>query len=338
MISELLIQLPRGTRKVSFLHIWEHSVVRSLEANLKKEGLDIDGIVISAKTFIDSATIELYYLDSQKTADLIRISKKSVSNIPIDFVTEELTRLKDEVSYIDMDEETRFQYEGFIQSEHANIMELYDYEYISKVEIQRLLTNAKNDIRYGLVNSDGTKILSSNPIDQKDNYLMSSFHRNDQFINFDFIISISTLKEYLETYLLSFIIGMTDESILQETYLKDHDKYLGYSFHIMFGNDVHIGGNIDSQNVPKINLHQLFKVDDIKNMSDGQFTKSLNSCLMFLELFKSSYDFGKDALRFLPQDTQISPLTIDQTMHSITKKDIIAMYQNLIGTINVNNI
>lgn len=193
-------------------------------------------------------------------------------------------------------------------------------------------------MKVALINGDSISIKSTNVETLNQQYIFTNLIRNDKFINFDLGEAIFTLREYFAYYLLTFIMGMTEESVLQHNYLNRYKKYLGYAQLIMFKNDVHILGNIDITGIPILSVKEIFDINDINNLSDDAFKKQVNSCLLYLDMFQNEGELAKNMLRFAEAGEEINDEKILRIMKSFSKREISDLYQKLVGRINVEKI
>lgn len=216
MINEIIIQLPKKDNHIWLLHLWEHCVVRNFEHKLIQYGLDDQGIIVNGSTFLDSTTIEIYYSINDLKDNILSIVRKVIKDIPVDMIKREISIISDEINYIDINDEEKIIYDGLKITESDNILNLYDHLNLPIEVIIQKFSNLMESVKIANFSEDKLTFETSSFLVTNEETSSFALSKNSVFLSCDIKIKITDPHEYLIGYFLAFMIGMTEDSIIQK--------------------------------------------------------------------------------------------------------------------------
>ncbi len=331
MINEIIIQLPKKNNHIWLLHLWEHCVVKNFERKLIEHNLDDQGIIINGATFLDSTNIEIFYSIDTLKESIFTLVQTAIKNIPKEIIKQEILIISDEISYVDINDEEKVIYEGLKFTEKDDILNLYKDINLPVEEVFQKFSTLVDDVK--IADFSGNKLTFKTPskeiVTVNEDYPTFAVSKNSTFLSFDIKLKVTNLYEYLISYFLTFMLGMTENSIIHEEYLVKNNKYLGYTQFLLYNDNAHILALLDVKNIDNVSVKNILKEDILQNMTNKEFKRQVNGFKTYVGLYVSKYDFCKDILKFYSDHTHILFDDFLSLIDAITMEDIQSLYKRI---------
>ncbi|HBM4010224.1 TPA: hypothetical protein LWJ98_001434, partial [Listeria innocua] len=234
MLKSILISAQRNLElKIEWYHLLEHCLVEQIQLLIDSSELYDMGIVLEAETFVDGFYIEVIFSDICDYDSLMKIIIKATKNISENKLTiHNFDVLNDEVKHFDLTDEEKILYSSITPITGQSIEELY-----CKINKSDLLCIEKffHGIDYRFIYTDFDSIevikdLEINTITEINKNF--EVYKEEPYLNGFIKSEITTTKDFILLSLLSFIVGKSNNSILDKQYLNKYNYYLGYTHDI----------------------------------------------------------------------------------------------------------
>lgn len=243
-----------------------------------------EGIIINGETFVDGTFTELFFINSKITKELCQLIEEFPNNQSketlLKEINEELLILKEELKEDDTTVEEKTIYKG-LESDGYKFQELSNYDHShSAEEFYNLLVSINNPNIY-YMHDDKVHSFTTNIISKNSKSISTITGKNEEFEYFNVSFSPRDTKDYMKFRLLSFIIGMVDESVINKKILEPQKLYLGYTFPLVTNCRLNLLGLISGNSSTKSTLIILKELKDLE-LSEKEFEKFKNSFLTYL--------------------------------------------------------
>lgn len=300
MLNEIYVWKPRIKDSVFLTHLYEHLLNKHLNEEIKNEGLDNQGIIVNGETFIDGTFTELFFLDNSISDALLRIVNAFPEDIPkSDFLLNiqgELERLESELSEVDNTDEEFALYKG-LEVEGYYLHDLVKMgKYSSVDEIYTELIETGKSSVYQITDN---KVETIEHVDFQSsmyskNICISGDYKGFEY--FDLSIPASSIREYALFRLLSFVLGMVDESIINKKILSPQNIYLGYTFPLVTERKLNILGLVSGNELKQSSFEIISNMDSLE-LTEIEFTRFKNSFLTYLYVYVPVKDLFSDLIK-----------------------------------------
>lgn len=333
MVKEVLLKLE--SKDTWLAHLLEHCIVRVLEDGIRGTFLERQGIIIDASTSFGVASVEIYYTDDEVEDAILQMIGNLDVKITNSLIEEERKRLNREIEYIDIDDETIFLYEGLKYSEKVDVLDMY------RVSTKNSISTIRNKLIQIIQNS-----LLILKVDEKLIYPIKYANydlvcnksinkvflsKNENFISFDMKYTLKSMKEYIILSILTFVLGMTEESLIEKEYLQKSGKYLGYTQAIIVNGNYHILGLVDSEGEHIDNLVELFNRVNFIDWSEDYLKKYIMAFKTYFELNNTSFSLSKELIKTNIVEEKIDLASFSCLIDTVSKEDLQNMFNKLKG-------
>ncbi|MBM5611966.1 hypothetical protein [Listeria seeligeri] len=327
MIKSIIISTQRSPKlKIEWYHLLEHCLVEELQFLIDSSDLKETGIVLEAETFIDGFYVEIIFNDNKDYNNLIKIIRKGIKNVSESkIIFEQIEVLNEEVKHFDLTIEEKSLYNSIITVTGQNIEELYcKINKLDIVDIRNFFE--KVDYRLTYTNKDSFEIIQDSKMSSiKVNENNFNVYKQEPYLNGFIKKEISTTNEFMLLSLLSFMIGKSNNSILDKQYLNKNNYYLGYS------HDINVYGIFiilfvaeykkDTEFINKDSIHSF-----IENCN---FSMYRNAFITYFCLTENPRSIAKIFSRNLNQFPSIKYKHLIQEIHQINKEDLLSFVEFL---------
>ncbi|MBC1376157.1 hypothetical protein HB839_11525 [Listeria sp. FSL L7-1699] len=321
MIKSLILSTQRIPKiKIEWYHLLEHCLVEEIQVLIENSDLKEAGIVLEAETFIDGFNIEIIFNETSNynhLLEIIRIATKNVAENKI--MLNQIEILNEEVTHSDLTSEEKLLYNSIITITGQNIEELYCK--INKLDFESIQNFFKNiDYRMIYTDKDSFEIIQHSKLNTiKVNEENSNVYKHEPYLNGFIKSEISTTKEFMLLSLLSFMIGKSNNSILDKQYLNKNNYYLGYT------HDITIYGIFIILFVAEYKKHTEFINNDsmLSFVRNCNFLMYKNAFITYFCLTETPRSIAKIFSRNLNKFSTINYKQLIQQIHQINKKDLL---------------
>ncbi|MBC1848934.1 hypothetical protein [Listeria seeligeri] len=327
MIKSLIISTQRSPKlKIEWYHLLEHCLVEELQFLIDNSDLKETGIVLEAETFIDGFHIEIIFNNDKNYNNLIKIIRKAIKNVSKSkIVPDQIEVINEEVKHFDLTIEEKSLYNPIITIIGKNIEELYCK--INKLDIVSIRSFfEKVDYRLIYANKDCFEIIQDSKVSSiKVNENNFDVYKQEPYLNGFIKSEISTTKEFMLLSLLSFIIGKSNNSVLDKQYLNKNNYYLGYSHDInVYGIFIILFVAEYQKDTEFINKDSIYSF-----IEECNFSMYRNAFITYFCLTETPRSIAKIFSRNLNQFPSIEYKDLIQEIHQINKEDLLSFVEFL---------